>query len=389
MLRIAIITAEIREHKKDYADPKPGFGTPLEALLPAFAALPDIEVHFISCLRQPVHAPEKLADNIWYHALHVPKIGWLRTGYQGCIRTTRKLLRKIQPDIVHGHGTEHNNALCAVFSGFPNVITLHGNMRSIARVNHAKPFSFEWLAARLESFTIPRSDGVVCITNYTREAVAGLAKKMWLVPNAVDATFFEVQPQAAGEIPIILCVGSICAYKNQNNFIRALDLLAQRKKFKVIFLGAGSEKTAHGREFFQLVAARPWCRFDGFADREQLKSYLRDATLLALPSLEDNCPMVVLEAMAASVPVVAANIGGVPDLIEDGKTGLLCDPNNAASMSGAVEKLLAQPQFARTLAATANRSAQERFHPAVIARRHLEIYREVLAFHGRMPMKES
>jgi len=89
--------------------------------------------------------------------------------------------------------------------------------------------------------------------------------------------------------------------------------------------------------------------------------------------------MVVLEAMAAGVPVIAANIGGVPDLIEDGKTGLLCDPHKAASMSGAVEKLLAQPQLARTLATTANRSAQERFHPAVIARRHLEIYREVLA----------
>jgi glycosyltransferase involved in cell wall biosynthesis len=78
------------------------------------------------------------------------------------------------------------------------------------------------------------------------------------------------------------------------------------------------------------------------------------------------------------VPVVAANVGGVPDLIEDGKTGLLCDPLDAASMGGAVEKLLSQPQLARSLAVEANRRAQERFHPLVVARRHLEIYREVL-----------
>ena len=88
--------------------------------------------------------------------------------------------------------------------------------------------------------------------------------------------------------------------------------------------------------------------------------------------------MTVLEAAAAGVPVVAANVGGVPDLVADGRTGLLCDPLEAASMSGAVEKFLTQPELARTLAVEASRQARERFHPAVIARRHLEIYQEVL-----------
>jgi len=64
-------------------------------------------------------------------------------------------------------------------------------------------------------------------------------------------------------------------------------------------------------------------RLSGFASRTDLKAHLRQATLLALPSLEENCPMVVLEAMAAGVPVVAARVGGVPDLIEEGKTGIL------------------------------------------------------------------
>ena len=377
-MRIAILTAEKREHDKDYINPTPNFGTAPEALLQGFALLPEAEVHVLSCVRQPVRSPEKIADNIWYHSLHVPKIGWMRTAYQGCIRATRKKLREIRPDIVHGQGTEHNNALGAIFSGFPNVLTIHGNMRLIAKIQHERPFSFLWLAARLETFTVPRSDGVVCITHYTRDAMAGLAKKTWVVPNAVDASFFEVQPELRCEPPIILCVGNVCPRKNQNNFIRALDALAARKKFKVLFLGAAPEQDEYVREFFQLVAARPWCEFGGFADREKLKGHLRGAAFLTLPTLEDNCPMVVLEAMAAGIPVMAANVGGVPDLIEDGKTGLLCDPLNAASMSAAMEKLLLQPEFGRILAANARRSAKERFHPEVIARRHLEIYREVL-----------
>ncbi len=307
------------------------------------------------------------------------KLAGCARGYQGCILATRKKLREIRSDIVHGQGTERDCALSAVLSGFPSVLTIHGNMRLIAKMQRARPFSFWWIAARLETFAVSRARGVVCITNYTHDAMAGLAKKTWLVPNAVDASFFKVQPEINAELPpLILCVGGICARKNQNAFIRALDSLAARRKFRLVFLGGISREDSYGREFLELLHTRAWCEYAGFVDREKLKVWLRESTLLALPSLEDNCPMTVLEAAAASVPVIAANVGGVPDLIEDGKTGLLCDPQNAASMAGAVEKLLAQPSLARKLASDANRGAQDRFHPAVIARRHLEIYREVL-----------
>ncbi len=160
--------------------------------------------------------------------------------------------------------------------------------------------------------------------------------------------------------------------------IRALDPLAARQKFSVVFLGSFAKDDPYGQEFQQLLATRPWCRFGGFASREQLKQHLRDATLLVLPTLEDNCPMCVLEAMVASVPVVAARVGGVPDLIEDHVTGLFCDPASADSMCGAVERVLADAGLRARLRDAAKARARERFHPAVIARRHLEIYREVL-----------
>jgi glycosyltransferase involved in cell wall biosynthesis len=380
-LSIAILTTDKREHERNYEAPMPSFGTAPEALLQGFAKIGGCEIHVISCTQQPaVSSPEKIADNIWFHSLHVPKIGWMRTFYQGCIRVTKKKLREIQPDLVHGQGTERDCALGAIFSGFPNVLTLHGNMRLVARLENAKPFSYPWLAARLEAFTVPRSDGVVCITHYTREAVAGLAKKTWVVPNAVDAKFFEVRPQInPGHPPVILCVGYVCLRKNQNAFIRALDPLAARWKFRLIFLGGVSRSEPYGREFLELTGARPWCEHAGFVDREKLKAHLRGAMLLALPSLEDNCPMAVIEAAAAGVLVIAANVGGVPDLIEDGKNGLLFNPLSAPEMLAAAEKILSQPEFARALATEANRRAHERFHPKVIARRHLEIYREVLA----------
>lgn len=378
-MKIALLTTDNRQHDRHYEKTEPYFGTAPEALLQGFAQLKDIEVHVVSCTRQPMKSPEKLATNIYFHSLVVPKNGWMRTLYQGCIRATRRKLWEIKPDIVHGQGTEHDCAISAVFSGFPNVLTIHGNMRLIAQVNHVKPFSFNWMAARLEGFTLPRTNGVVCITNYTKRAVSDLAKRTWLLPNAVDTNFFDIEARPEpGEAPVGMCVGQVCLRKNQNAFIRALDPLAGRRKFKIIFLGQ-VEDDDYGREFKQLVQERPWCEYAGFAGREALRKMFQTAGFAALPTLEDNCPMVVLEAMAAGVPVMASNVGGVPDLIRPDVTGLFCDPTRPETFAAGLERLLADEAWARTLAKAAKIEARERFHPLIVARGHIDIYRLVLS----------
>jgi glycosyltransferase involved in cell wall biosynthesis len=376
-MKIAIITTDNREHYKDYKAPIPYFGTAPQALLQGFAALPELEVHVLSCTQKPMKSPEKLADNIWFHSLYVPKVGWMRTSYQGCVRTVRRKLKVIRPDIVHGQGTERECAISAVFSKMPNVLTLHGNMRLIAEVNQVKPLTFHWLAAQLEKITLPRTRGVVCITHYTQDAVKDLVAKTWVVPNAVDKSFFDVQAEP-DDSRTVLCVGAVSYRKNQVPYIKALDCLAAKHKIKLIFLGQASKENPYDAEFLELVAARPWCEHAGFADREKLKGYLKRASLLVLPSLEDNCPMVVLEAMAAGVPVLAAKVGGLPDLIEEGKNGMFLDPLDPASMREATGRMLENPAMAGKLAEVANELAKARYHPLTIAQRHVEIYREVL-----------
>jgi glycosyltransferase involved in cell wall biosynthesis len=377
-MRIAILTTDTREEIAGCTDPQPHLGLAPEALLQGFALVPEAEVHVVSCLKEPIRSVEKIEPNIFYHGVAVPRLGWLRTGYQGCIRAVRKKLKAIQPDIIHGQGTERDCAISAVFSGFPNVVTVHGNMRMIAAVNRARPFSYLWLAAKLEGFTLPRTDGVVCISHYTQTAVAKLARKTWILPNAVDANFFDVQAvPTLDALPIGLCVGTICARKNQNDFVRALDPLAREKKFKIIFAG-GLDQGSYGAEFQQLIAERPWCEHIGYLNREQLRAQLKSATFLALPTREDNCPMVVLEAMAAGVPVLASAVGGVPDLVAHEVNGLLCNPDQPETFRAAVKRFLDDPEFARQLATMAKTEALRRFHPQVIAQKHLQIYREVL-----------
>jgi glycosyltransferase involved in cell wall biosynthesis len=378
-MRVAILTTDNREPGRQYQLNTPFFGTAPEALLQGFAKNSEIEVHVLSCSQRRMTSPEKLASNIFFHSLEVPKLGWMKTCYLGCIQAIRKKLRQIQPTVVHGQGTERDCSISAVFSGFPNVLTIHGNMRAVAAINHAPPLSFLWLAGQLERFTLPRTDGVICVSNYTRHSVEKLVKKTWLVPNAVNEEFFDVEFDLNPQKPIVgLCIGTICYHKNQNNFIRALDSLAARRKFKIIFFGGMSEDK-YGLEFQQLLKNRPWCEYGGWAERERLKDLFKAASFVALPSLEDNCPMVVLEAMAAGLPVIASHIGGIPDLIEANKTGFLCDPQHAESFSIAVGKIIDYPESAMEMGIYAKLESVAKFDPTIIADRHIEIYREIAA----------
>ena len=380
--KIAFLTTDNRDAHRRYDCLEPYFGTAPEALLEGFSLLgnsqKDFEIHVISCTQNYLIAPEKLAENIWYHSLHVPKIGWLRTGYQGCIRAVRKKLREIKPDIVHGQGTERDCALNAVFSGYPNVLTLHGNMRLVAKVNGAKPLSFLWITSRLESLALKKTHAVICISNHTQHAVKNVVPQTWIVPNAVDSTFFDItSDQSFSDIPTGICIGTICHHKNQNTLIQSLDKISNSRKLRMIFAG-NVANDSYGLEFKKLIKNRPWCEHVGFMDRENIKKNLRKSTFLVLPSIEDNCPMVILEAMAAGIPVVASNIGGIPDLIVHGSTGFLCDPSRPEEFCQSISQILGSQQMKKSIASEAKHVAQKRFHPLVIAKEHLRIYRQVI-----------
>jgi len=195
-MKIAILATDDREFRKDYCAPLPYFGTAVQALFQGLPTVPEAEFHFVCCLRQPVSHTPKLASNVFYHSLIVPRIGWTRTLYLGCSRAVRRKLREIRPDIVHGQGTERECAVSAVRSGFPNLITLHGYMQAAAKALNAPFFSFHTVQSWLEARTIPRAGGIICLTNYARSRVQGRTPRTWILPNAVNETFFAVERSA-------------------------------------------------------------------------------------------------------------------------------------------------------------------------------------------------
>ena len=379
---IAMVLSDEREVFRRYSVSEPWFGTAPTALLEGLAQSPGCEVHIISCLQQPVGSPARIADNIYYHALRVPKVGWLRTAYLGCVAAVRRQVRLIKADVAHGQGTERYCALCAAFSGLPNIVTIHGNMRRLAALSRARPFTFAWCMARLERFVLPRTDGFICPSAHTERQVQPAARRTWVVPNAVDPSFFDIK-RCPDSTPTLLCVANILPLKNQVGLIEALDEVAAREQFRMVFAGAVYEDSEYGRAFRRLVSQRSWCEYAGVADRNRLKRLLASATALVLPSFEENCPMAVLEAMAVGLPVIASNVGGTPEIIS-GDNGMLFDPRDPSAIRNAVTGILSHPAHAVALGQAGKLAAERRFHPKPVAATHLRIYRELIVQEKRL-----
>ena len=197
----------------------------------------------LRCMSSPAHSSpwcrrKNSRPTSGFTASWCQKLGGCATGYQGCIRATRRKLREIQPDIVHGAGTERDCAISAVFSGFPNVVTIHGNMAELARLFKAPIGSFHWLAARLENFTLRRTAGVLCNSTYTEGLVRSHARKTWLLPHAVRSAFFEPIPEAASRPCVLLNAGYIVPRKRQLELLDVAEALHQRGlKFEFRFIG--------------------------------------------------------------------------------------------------------------------------------------------------------
>lgn len=380
-MKLALLSTDNREPHRHYEVDRPIIPTPQEALLQGLANRKDIEIHFISCLQRSVTSPERLADNVFFHSLHVPKFGWLRTGYQGCIRAVRKKLKEIQPDIVHGQGTERDCAISAVLSGFPNVLTIHGNMQAIADIYGARCGSFYWLAGKLETFALRRTGGVFCNSAYTESCVAPRAKKTWGVPNALRLDFLnQTQVRPAAGPPILLNIGSTLAYKQQLEILNvAGGLWRQGLKFELHFVGDRALHTEYGTAFAQQLAVAEragYARHLGKLDTAQLITALDAASALIHFPTEEAFGLVVAEALARNLKLFGAATGGVVDIASGVDGAELFPAGDFSGLENAVARWLnngCPPPLA------AAQIMRERYHPEVIARRHLEIYREVLS----------
>jgi len=313
--------------------------------------------------------------------LVVPKIGWLRTGYQGCIRATRRFLRSLRADLVHGQGTERDCGICAVFSGFPNVITIHGNMRELAQLLRPLPGSYLWCAAQLERFTLPRTNGVFCNSAYTEHAVRYITRQTWCVPNAIRREFFEVPfpVKSTKGVPRLLNVGVISPRKRQLEILAlAEELYQEGAMFELQLIGVADKNDRYAAsvlERIEVAQRAGFARYLGTLALPNLIAIFDKGSALIHAPAEEAFGLVVAEALARNLKIFGTSVGGIREIAAAVEGAELFSLDDWNGLKNSIRRWL-DDGLQPTLAAAAMR---KRYHPRLIAERHLEIYQEVLA----------
>lgn len=158
---------------------------------------------------------------------------------------------------------------------------------------------------------------------------------------------------AAPEPNKVVCIGRLFPTKGQDVLLRALALLKERvPQLRAEFVGAGPDDAAL-RALAERLGVAPLCQFVGAVGHAQVLAHIQSAAVTVVPSRSDNNPLVVIEALALGVPVVASAVGGIVESLTDGVEGFLVPPEDPAALADKLYCLLTDDQLRQTLSVQA------------------------------------
>ena len=287
-------------------------------------------------------------------------------------------------DVVHAHQGEDVATLllarlAAARHRCPLVVTVHCSVRHTVKGSSLRSLFLRQVGGAVESWVLRRADAVVVLARRTGDLLRqdGVpAGRIHVVPSGFEPAAFigdgEDRFPALGR-PRIGFVGRLVAGKRPDVLVEAFATVADEAFLVLVGDGAWRERIE------VLVATRlPAERVhaEGFVEHDEVPAVLASLDVLALPSAYEEMGSVLVEAMAAGVPVVASRVGGIPDVVADGETGLLVPPGDVPAFAAALRRLVADPDLRAGLGRNARERSAAYSWPS-LAGRVLALYRSV------------
>lgn len=213
--------------------------------------------------------------------------------------------------------------------------------------------------------------------------------KIALVHDAVDATDWQAPCGVAERnrefeleagAPAGAMVAQFLARKGHWVLIDALAILKRRGLAPAIVFFGGGPLEQNVRALAEVAGVADQIRFAGF--RDDLHMWLGSFDFCVLPALLEGLGVAALQAGAAGVPVVGASAGGLPEVIEDGRTGVLCPPGDAGALATAIGGIVENREGARAMGARARARVESVFSVGAMVTGNLDVYREVVRSRG-------
>ena len=290
------------------------------------------------------------------------------------------LIQHFRPDLIHAQGADLAGLL-AVRCQRPSVVTVHGVLAECARLQSSATARARDL---LQSFlterpTVRGARDLISISpyidRYYRDEIRG---RVHFIPNPVADAYFRVRREP--ESGRYLFAGRISRGKGVVDLIRAAGL-AGRSVEKVVLAGSSPEKAyeASVRQEIRHLGLESKIEFAGLLDEPALLTEFGRAEALVLPSYQETAPMVVQQAMAAGLPVIATRVGGVPFQIEHDVSGLMFDPGDVVRLAALLLRVREDPALGVRLGEAARAVGCACFGAGTVARMTRAVYDRALS----------
>jgi glycosyltransferase involved in cell wall biosynthesis len=300
----------------------------------------------------------------------------------GLIARLRGELQCLRPDVVHTHQVVglFYAATAARLAGVPLVVHTEHGKHYAGRRNNA---ILGWLGGHHVS-------RFYCLSqDMADEAIAARVvprRKIRVIDNGVDMTRFRDAGNPAAlraalgiptNAPVIGTAGRLTEIKRQDMLIRSFARLKQRfPEARLVLVGDGPLRDELGRLAQELGVADA-VHFAGYTTDPQYYHHMFD--IFALTSRSEGVPQALIEAGVAGRPVIATRVGGIPEMIVDGESGLLIDPGDVDALTEGLCRLVSDPGLARRLGEAARVSVEARFDVARMADEYHHDYLELMA----------
>jgi glycosyltransferase involved in cell wall biosynthesis len=303
------------------------------------------------------------------------------------LQTIRKVFREIQtfaPDVVHYQGFHPWLDLALpLWRRYPLVCTVHDfRPHPGDKLSQKTPF---WV----EMFVRRRADQLIVHSEHIRTLMVrqlnGAAENISLMPH-IQIGQELVSPMPREDEHLILFFGRIWEYKGLEYLIRAEPLISARvPDVRIMIAGQGEEFSRYAR---MMVHPERFIVHNEFISEERTAEYFRRASVVVLPYTEASQSGVIPLAYSAAKPVVATTVGGLPEMVEHGRTGYLVPPRNEKSLADALVRLLLDGNLRREMGANGKRKVELECSPDDIALKTLEVYVRAVANPQVLPCQE-